>query len=116
MADTTQGPQVRSVSAEKNEKRETARHGVLRQGQISFDGHTIYCAVRDFSARGARLQVGVDLPPSFDLTVEGRDDRLRAEIKWRDGEYVGVAFQQPPLSTDEVDEVRPRQRLVPRRR
>jgi hypothetical protein len=116
MADTTQGPSARSVSAQKNEKRGTARHGVLRQGQISFDGRIVYCAVRDFSIHGARLQVGVDLPASFDLSVDGRDERLRAELKWRRGEYVGVAFQQPPLSTAEVEEVKPRQRLTPKRR
>jgi hypothetical protein len=114
MANKTHGPQVRSDSV-KEEKRGTARHGVLRQGQISFDGRTIYCAVRDFSATGARLQVGVELPASFDLVVDGRDERLRAELKWHRGEYVGVAFQQPPLSTIEVEEVKPRQRLKPRR-
>jgi hypothetical protein len=116
MADKKFRPQVRPVSESKEEKRGTARHGVLRQGQISFDDRTIYCAVRDFSASGARLQVGVELPESFDLMVDGRDERLRAELKWRRGEHVGVAFQQPPLSVAEVEEVRPRQRLRPRRR
>ena len=115
MANKTHGPKVRSVPA-KDEKRATNRYGVLRQGQISFDGNTIYCAVRDFSATGARLQVGVDLPPSFDLVVDGRDEQLRAEVKWRRGQYAGVSFQQPPLSTAEVEEVKPRQRLTPKRR
>jgi len=116
MADKQHGPKARPVSADGDDKRKSLRHGVLRQGQISFDGRTIYCAVRDFSALGARLQVGVDLPASFDLLVDGRDERLRAELKWRDGEYAGVAFQQPPLSAAEIEEVRPRLRLRPRRR
>jgi hypothetical protein len=115
MPDKTNKAQVRPAPVPNEEKRGTARHGVLRQGQISFDGHIVYCAVRDFSATGARLQVGVDLPPSFDLVVDGRKEHLRAELKWRRGQYAGVSFQQPPLSTAEVEEVKPRQRLTPRR-
>jgi hypothetical protein len=116
MADQQQGPKGKLGPPEGDDKRTTLRHGVLRQGQISFDGRTIYCAVRDFSATGARLQVGVDLPPSFDLLVDGRDEHLRAEVKWRRGDHTGVAFQQPPLTTAEVEEVKPRRRLMPRRR
>ena len=109
------GNQGKTAQQGRKEKRKTPRHGVLRQGTISFDGRTIYCAVRDFSVTGARLQVGVELPEVFDLSVVGHDGDLRAERKWRRGEYVGVAFQEQ-LRAEDVEAVRPRPRLTPRRR
>ena len=115
MAKKDHWSKVRAASPDGADKRENVRHGVLRQGRILFDGRTVYCAVRDFSSSGAKLQVGVPVPDSFELMVAGRQDRLRAELKWRDGDFVGVAFQQA-LSTDEVEAVRPRQRLIPRGR
>ena len=115
MVDDARGSKVRPTSPDDEEKREAPRHGVLRQGKILVGGRTIYCAVRDFSSSGAKLQVGVQLPRVFDLIVVGHEGRLRAELKWKDGEYVGVAFQQP-LSKAQVEAVRPRQRLIPRGR
>jgi hypothetical protein len=113
MVSKDQGRKARPAPPDGEEKRGTTRHGVLRQGQISFDGRTVYCAVRDFSASGARLQVGVELPGSFELIVSGHEVPLHAEFKWRRGEYVGVAFQKP-LKAEEVEAVRPRARLTPR--
>jgi hypothetical protein len=113
MVDDDHGSKVRPTSPDDEEKRESARYGVLRQGKILVDGRTIYCAVRDFSTTGAKLEVGVQLPPAFDLIVVGHEGRLRAELKWKNGDYVGVAFQ-PPLSTAEVERVRRRQRLPER--
>ena len=100
---------------DRKEKRGTTRHGVLRQGKISFDGRTVYCAVRDFSAVGAKLQVGVDVPEIFNLTVIGHDGDLRAERKWRKGEYVGVVFQEQ-LDSKDVEAVKRRYRLSPQAR
>ena len=113
MVDNARGSKARPTSPDDEEKRETTRHGVLRQGKILVEGWTIYCAVRDFSSSGAKLQVGVRLPQVFDLILVGHEGRLRAELKWKDGEYVGVAFQQP-LSTAQVEAVRTRQRLISR--
>jgi hypothetical protein len=114
MVNKDQGPKARPTP-DREDQRGTARHGVLRQGKISFDGRTVYCAVRDFSVNGARLQVGVELPEIFNLAVAGHEGDLRAEFKWRKGEDVGVVFQEQ-LKTEEVEAIRPRPRLMPRRR
>jgi PilZ domain len=114
MGNKDKGTKTRSAP-DRKEKRGTARHGVLRQGKISFDGRTVYCAVRDFSAIGAKLQVGVDVPEIFNLAVVGHDGDLRAECKWRKGEYVGVVFQEQ-LDSNEVEAVKRRYRLAPQTR
>lgn len=98
------------------EKRGAARHRVLRQGKILLEGQSIYCAVRDLSSDGAKLQVGdVELPEKFDLAIIGHPRRLRADVVWRSGEYAGVTFQ-PSLSSAEVEAVRPVPRITPRGR
>ena len=55
------------------------------------------CVVRDLSESGARLGVSgrVKLPAEFDLWFVQRKLKLRVRIKWRNGDYVGVAFCDP---------------------
>jgi hypothetical protein len=37
----------------------------------------------------------VRLPPEFDLWFVQRKLKLRVRVKWRNGDYVGVAFTNP---------------------
>jgi hypothetical protein len=95
--------------------RTTPRHGVLRQGQIVIDERTIYCAIRDLSSGGARIEVGVPLPPEFYFILSGYKSRLRAELRWQKGNLAGIAFQET-LASHEVEAAKKRERLIPRPR
>ena len=97
------------------DKRASAREGVLRQGQILAGNKSIFCAVHNLSAGGARLEVGVALPKQFDLMIAGHPDPVRAELKWQRGNYAGVAFRDALASAD-IDALRARQRVTPRSR
>ncbi len=88
---------------------------MLRQGQIMIGRKIIYCAVHDMSAAGARLEVGVALPQAFELLVVGHPSPLHANLKWRTGNYAGIAFREHLTEVD-LDAIRTRQRLAPQTR
>jgi hypothetical protein len=61
----------------------------LKDARTSFD-----CVIRDISSRGARLHFSgtTPTPDVFDLYISQKDQMLRANVTWRSGENVGVAF------------------------
>jgi hypothetical protein len=79
------------------DKRVAPRYRVLGHAQIIGRTGATNCVVRDLSESGARLGVSsrVKLPPEFDLWFVQRKLKLRVRIKWRNGDYVGVAFCDP---------------------
>ena len=79
------------------DKRVAPRYRVLGHAQIISRTGATNCVVRDLSESGARLGVSekAKLPPEFDLYFVQRKLKLRVRVKWRNGDYVGVAFCDP---------------------
>ena len=98
----------------RGDQREATRHGVLRQGEIKVGKQTIYCAIRNLSMRGAKLEVGVQLPKEFQLFIDGVQAGLLVDLKWQKGEHAGITFKEP-LSTADINAARIRVRLASKR-
>jgi hypothetical protein len=73
------------------------RFRVLGHAQIITQAGATNCVVRDLSETGAKLGVSthVRLPAEFDLWFVRRRLKLRVRVRWRKGEFVGVAFCEP---------------------
>jgi PilZ domain len=76
------------------EDRREERRRVLLQAKILVGREVIWCAVRDISNSGAKLEIGEDvrLPPEFDLVIGKRDEIVRARLRWREGCFAGVSL------------------------
>jgi hypothetical protein len=76
------------------ENRLGERHRVLSHAQIISGGVIANCIVRDLSESGARLGVSrkVRLPPQFGLLFARQGLEIRARVRWRHGDFVGVSF------------------------
>jgi hypothetical protein len=70
------------------------RKPTLIPARIIADGRSMDCAVRDVSPGGARLRVAdpSGVAPEFQLVLEQAGELRRAKVRWRRGQYVGVAF------------------------
>jgi hypothetical protein len=79
------------------DKRIAPRYRVLGHAQIISPTGATNCVVRDLSDSGAKLGVSskIRLPAEFDLWFVRRRLKLRVRVRWRHGEYVGVAFCDP---------------------
>ena len=84
-------PSFRFGSAED---RQEERRPVLLQGKILIGRESIFCAVRDLSNSGAKLEIGDDvrLPAEFDLVIGRKEQILRARLRWREGSFAGVSL------------------------
>ena len=82
-----------------HDPRKALRKRSYLRGAINFNKacNTFDCVVRDISPEGARLDLSgaVSLPDIFDLYIPQKERTLCANIAWRNGEEVGVAFVQP---------------------
>lgn len=76
------------------EDRQEERRRVLLQGKILLGRAVVYCALRDLSPGGAKLEIGedVELPPSFDIVIGAKEQILRARLRWRSGAFAGVSL------------------------
>lgn len=78
------------------ERRSEIRRKALKGATIVFNkGYSAFeCVVRNLSAHGARLTFGdlAAVPHEFTLTFNGDGSSHKAEIKWRAGNAIGVAF------------------------
>ena len=85
------------MSKDGRDKRVAPRYRVLGHAQIISRTGATNCVVRDLSESGARLGIStrVKLPAEFDLWFVQRKLKVRVRIKWRNGDYVGVAFCDP---------------------
>jgi len=63
---------------------------IFANGNSSMD-----CVIRDISATGAKLELSsaVTIPDRFDLFIPQKNQTLRATIKWRRANEVGVVFE-----------------------
>lgn len=92
-----------------DEKRSTARVRSFLKGRILFNNHmsSMDCLIRNISATGAKLEIGVAvaIPDVFELFIPQRGDTLRAQLRWRRGEEVGVTFSEPQAPLDPAAEI-----------
>jgi hypothetical protein len=78
-----------------NERRDSARHRVLKAGTIEFNrAGGISCTVRNLSATGACLEVEspLGIPETFDLFVTSDHVARHCRVVWRSEHRIGVAF------------------------
>ena len=76
------------------ERRDKARHRVLKAGTIAFGGGAIDCTVRNFSDTGAALDVTspVGIPEHFTLSIKADGAHLACTVVWRKEKRIGVRF------------------------
>jgi hypothetical protein len=104
------------VSAEA-EKRQAARYETLNQARVIAGKAAIYCAVRDLSITGAKLQVGSCsyVPPVFKISLGKLDALFDAKVAWRTEDYIGIVFDRP-LDACELEVIKKTMPLQPQRR
>jgi hypothetical protein len=70
------------------------RQATLVPARIIADGRSLDCAVRDVSPGGARLRVADSsaIAAEFQLMFQQTGELRRAKVRWRRGQYIGVAF------------------------
>ncbi len=79
-----------------NERRRIARQKSFLQGRIFFNNRrtSIDCLIRYFSELGARLKFSATIatPEFVELFVPNKDETYRARVQWRNGDEIGVSF------------------------
>jgi hypothetical protein len=84
------------------ERRRAQRELILRVATVIANGRSsgIACKIRNWSANGACLQVaqGLRVPSCYELALAGSNNNLLADVVWRTGNRVGVAFRFSPAS------------------
>ncbi len=80
------------------EQRGAPRHKVLKGATIRFNrGYAaLECRVRNISDTGARLSFGetAAVPSEFDFYLGGAKAPVRATVRWRTMQDIGVQFVQ----------------------
>ena len=75
------------------------RQRTLKGGVASYNFGSIRmeCVVRDLSAHGAKIRKNPDipLPDNFHLEIPGDGIAVDCEVRWRQGDVLGVAFAGP---------------------
>jgi hypothetical protein len=78
------------------ERRALPRQKSFLKGTIYFNNRrsTLDCMIRDITAHGARLQTATTatIPEAIELYIPNKDQTLRAQVKWRKGDEMGVMF------------------------
>ncbi|HEY0568466.1 MAG TPA: PilZ domain-containing protein [Xanthobacteraceae bacterium] len=87
-----------SDSADHTNRRSAPRQKSFLRGLIYFNNrrNVLDCLIRDISAGGARLifSDAVTTPDALELYIPQKEQTLRAQVQWRQGQEVGVAFPQ----------------------
>jgi PilZ domain len=86
--------------ADHEERRNGRRQRVLKDGKIVFNllGSVVDCTIRDLSEFGAKLMCKDwrAVPEEFSL-VTLTDGQMRdAQVRWRQGSLIGIAFTGAP--------------------
>lgn len=87
------------------EHRKAPRRPVFGNAVIRGPNLHADCVIRDLSASGAKLQVrsSVQLPQEFNLFLADANTSRHVVLKWRAGDYAGVAFSQIDGHASSVD-------------
>lgn len=78
------------------ERRRLARKKSFLRGCVYFNKRrsAIDCLIRDISDQGARIIFSgtMNFPDVVELYIPHKEETLRAHVKWRRGDEVGLAF------------------------
>jgi PilZ domain len=99
------------------ERRGSRRQKSFLRGCIYFDRRrgAMDCLIRDLSDEGARIifSDAVNVPDSVDLYIPHKEQTLRARVKWRRGDEVGLAFAEAnPVAASSPQESELTQRIA----
>jgi PilZ domain len=99
-----EAPRLRAIMSER---RRSNRQKSFLRGCIYYNNRrsATDCLVRDISPRGARLIFSdtVSIPDVIELYLAQKQQTIRAEVQWRRGDEVGVAFGTPRTSEYSAD-------------
>lgn len=80
------------------ERRKVSRHKSFLRGTINLNNRqsVLDCLIRDISPYGARLifSGAMTVPDRLELHIPQKDQTLHAQVIWRHGREVSVAFAQ----------------------
>ncbi|SDQ94689.1 PilZ domain-containing protein [Pseudovibrio sp. Tun.PSC04-5.I4] len=83
-------------AAENADRRRIHRRRTLKEGRIVFASQSMIfdCIIRDLSDYGARvkLETTIDIPDEFMLYLVHLRQRVKAEVRWRTADTLGVEF------------------------
>jgi hypothetical protein len=86
-----------STPFKKNDRRSIGRTKIAKGAVLFFRGQTGVrsCRVTDITNVGAGIRVrGLAVfPPSFEFSFENFRTIRKCRLRWRDGEFVGIAFE-----------------------
>jgi hypothetical protein len=90
----TRTQRITAMIENRNERRATPRHQVLKGATIAFGGNGLPCIVHNLSAGGAALDFAssISLPPSFMLEIKADRFIRRCRPVWSHDTRIGVAF------------------------
>lgn len=84
------------------ERRVTPRQKSFLRGCIYFNNRrsVFDCLIRDLTEDGARIifSHAVNVPDIVELYIPQREQTLRAHVKWRRGDDVGLDFTRRPAT------------------
>ena len=84
-----------------DERRRAARQKSFLRGNLKFNNgrNSVDCLIRDISIYGARLifSDSVATPDLIDIYIPQKDQTFPAQVIWRHGQELGVAFTQVAL-------------------
>jgi PilZ domain len=79
-----------------SERRGSTRQKSFLRGCLYFNNRrsTMDCLIRDLSEEGARIIFShtVNVPEVIELYIPQREQTVRARVKWRHGDEVGLDF------------------------
>ena len=81
-----------------HDRRQLSRNRVYYAGELAFNerNSTLTCIVRNFSKRGAKIEIDgpAVLPDKLDFTVEHKGLSCLARLVWRNQTQAGLAFAE----------------------
>jgi hypothetical protein len=81
-----------------HDRRQLFRNRVHYGGELAFNGRnsTLTCIVRNFSTRGAKIEIdgSAVLPNELDFTVERKGLSCLARLAWRNQTQAGLVFAE----------------------
>ncbi len=86
------------------ERRRSIRQKSFLRGCVYFNKRrgALDCLIRDISGAGARIIFSdtVSIPNVVDLYIPQKEQTVRAQVQWRHGDEIGLAFPDAWLAAD----------------
>lgn len=82
----------------QQERRRAPRKRTFLKGTVYYNHRlsSVQCTIRDFTDYGARLQFAapISLPDAIELEIPSREQSLKAAVRWRKDNEVGVSLDE----------------------